>query len=696
MEKIINEFKDVFAEDGAIGKCESEYFRIRIKPGSKIPQCRPYRQSPARRAEISRQVKDLLEKGLIRESHSPYASPVTLVLKSDGTYRLCLDYRILNESTVDDSHPIPRVQDIFDRCYKSKRFSKLDVKWCYWHFEVHPDDIEKTAFVTEDGHYEWSRMPFGGKNAPAFCNRNLHKCLEDIQNCEKFFDDINIHGVSWQQHNMCLRRVFEKLRQHKIKLSRDKCVFGAEEIEFLGHVLGNGRIKPQSAKLKAIVEYPQPTNITELQRFLGLANYHRRFINQFAYIAAPLYRLLKKTVPYVWSDEQNTAFCALKEALSSEPVLALFDPNAKCELHTDASGVGIAAILYQNNHPIGYYSRRLSDAETRYSTTELECLAVVNATEYFYVYLDGSEFTLITDHQALKWLLGVKDTRSRLFRWAEKLSRFQFVITHRAGSKMQHVDALSRAPLETALVSASFATQANAISDEDMRHWQQLTDLKPTKQMFLDRDIISIKIRNQIKMVVPQKRVTDVLNRLHDLSGHPGIARTMLKVKQRFYWPSLEYDVNIYVKSCHQCQLVKPALHRTYGPLTPLETPTSTNQLWAMDTIVMGSVAKGTTAKYIQVVIDHHSRYLWAKATKTNTATDAINTLVGIFGEVAKPERILTDNGSNFTSNAFKRFLERNQITHSFTSTYHPQTNGCNEKANDAVAKGLRLARFSN
>jgi len=293
------------------------------------------------------------------------------------------------------------------------------------------------------------------------------------------------------------------------------------------------------------------------------------------------------------------------------------------------------------------------------------------------VYLDGTEFKVITDHKALKWLLNFKNNHKRLYRWSNILSLYTFTVEHREGSKMEHVDALSRAPIESVLASISFKDQT--LSIETIKDWQTKANLQITKPFKLKNGIIGRQYKQQFKPVIPKQFVNEFMIINHEQAGHPGIKRTIKNICQKYFWNKMLEDIKLHIKTCKTCQLVKPSNHPTYGPLTPLTTPDNPNELWAMDTIVMGSSARNTKAKYIQVLIDHHSRFVWAKATKVNTTQAIIEMLKPIL-EKQKPKRLLTDNGSNFKSRVLKRFLDEYQIKQSFTSTYHPQTNGHNEK----------------
>jgi hypothetical protein len=710
IENMLNKYSEVFSDGKSIGLCDFEYFRINLTNDRPISQ-NPRRTSAANEAEIQKQVAELLQLKFIRKSVSPYAAPITLANKRDGTKRMCIDYSRLNQITVSDKQPIPHIQTCIETFANAKIFSQLDVKWCYHHFPIHPDDIQKTAFVTSDELYEWTRLPFGLKNAPAYCVRQLRQILKGIKNVTCYFDDIAMHGSDWESHNATLQLVLERLKKYNIKLNKNKCNFGVKQIEFLGHIVIDGNVKPQAAKLEAVKGFPKPNTIKDVMRFNGLASYLRKYIPNFVETIEPITRLFKKKVVFSWGPEQRKSFDIIKTALTTEPCLKIFDQNckSKLELHTDASAVGIGVMLIQDKHPIGYFSRKLTDAESKYTTTELECLAVRDANYYFNVYLENTAFTLVTDHMSLKWLLNFKQNNRRLYRWAQDLSQYDFDIIHRPGERMAHVDALSRAPVNPicnskTMFACMFTTSGKPIeycmstsnscpiSSDTIIKWQTDSDFQITGRMLFKDRVVCIRVRNFDKIVIPKEYVIDVIKEFHDKYNHPGSNRTLLQIKTYFWWSTLESDTRSCVRTCHQCQLVKPSTHPSYGPLMPIPTPKQPNDLFAMDTIVVGNASHRTQAKNIQLVIDHNSRWVGARATKKNTTAAVIDTLESFFRSVGPPKRLLTDNHPNFTSRDFEKFLKRNNIEHLLTTTYHPMANGLNEKANGTISQGIRLA----
>ncbi len=393
----------------------------------------------------------MLEKGVIRKSNSPWSSPVTMVIKPNGKWRFCIDFRKLNGITRKDNHPLPRIDMLLEKFEGSKWFSTMDMASGYWQVEMDEKDIEKTAFITHEGLYEWTVMPFGLTNAPATFQRTMQMVLGELfyTVAPVYIDDIIVHSRTFQDHMRDIGNVFEKIQGANLKLGPEKCKFCFEEIKFLGHIIGKDGIKTDPAKIEKVKNYPKPTNITQLRGFLGLAKYYRKFIKDFAKIAKPLNELTKgfKSKPLEtrngikmkrkksekeknredeefmnsWKENQEKAFEALKKKLITAPVLMY--PNFEKEfiLYTDASKIALGAILHQvgkdgKEHVITYENKTLGPAEQNYHTTELECLAVVWAIEKFDYYLEGNKFKIITDHIALKWLFNKAIPKGRIGR----------------------------------------------------------------------------------------------------------------------------------------------------------------------------------------------------------------------------------------------------------------------------------------
>jgi hypothetical protein len=443
---ICSDFPHLFHSKGQQLSCTAKV-QHEINTGNSQPVCaKTYRYPQVHKAEVNSQILDLLAQGIIQPSSSPWSSPLWVVPKkpdSDGSprWRVVIDYRKLNDVTVGDSFPIPNVVDILDQLSHAKYFSTLDLASGFHQIKVHPRDQPKTAFSTPTGHYEFTRMPFGLKNAPSTFQRLMNNVLTGLQGtqCFVYLDDIVIYASSLRDHELKLRNIFKRLSESNLKLQLNKCQFLRKEVLYLGHIISEQGVKPNPEKVKAIVEFPVPKNDKEVKSFLGLVGYYRRFIQNFSVITKPLTSLLKKDIKFSWTVTQQEALESLKRLLCSEPLLIYPDYSKEFILTTDASNFAIGAILSQgpigSDQPIAYASRALNSAEGNYSTTEKELLAIVWGTNHFRPYLYGRKFKIVTDHKPLQWLFNVKDPGSRLTRWRLKLEEHEYEIMYKHKEK---------------------------------------------------------------------------------------------------------------------------------------------------------------------------------------------------------------------------------------------------------------------
>lgn len=411
----------------------------------------PYRIPVMWRSQLREEIDTLLSLGIIEPSTSPWSSPTVCVKKKSGGLRMCTDFRRLNDVTESDPYPIPRTDELLDQAAASTFLTTLDLSRGYYQIPVAKEDQPKTAFSVPQGKFQYRTMPFGLKGAPSCFQRLMDSLLAGIEGVHCYIDDIIITGESWEHHLDLLNQVLTVLSANNLTVKLAKCSFGERYVEFLGHCIGRGQISPQLAKTTAIREFVQPKTKRDLRAFLGLTGYYRRFIPSYASITACLTALLKKDQPdkLCWTSEHTRAFDQIKSILASEPVLFAPDYRKRYTLHTDASFLGLGAVLSQKDEndterPVAYYSRQLKDRESRYTASEIECLAAVNSIRHFDVYLLGAEFDLITDHQALTSLRTMKNGNGRLTRWALALQQYQFTVTHRKGSCHSNADGLSR------------------------------------------------------------------------------------------------------------------------------------------------------------------------------------------------------------------------------------------------------------
>ena len=399
--------RDVFAlTKGELG--EVDEILHHIETGDSPPVRQPPRRVPfARRPEISRMVNEMLHTQVIQESKSPWASPVVLVQKKDGSLHFCMDYRRLNAVTRKDVYPLPRIDDLLDQLSGKRVFSTLDAHSGYWQIRMHETSREKTAFVTMNGLYEFRVMPFGLCNAPATFQRLMQKTLTGLGGdqpfCSVYIDDVIVFSKTVEEHLDHLAQVFNRLRKIGLKLHPQKCSFTHPKVLYLGHIISSEGIAPNPDKVRAVREFQIPTNARAVREFLGIAGYYRRFVPNFAKVAGPLHALTRQQVPFVWTPKCQEAFEKLKELLVSPPVLAYPCFAKPFVLHTDASGLGLGAVLEQEQddgqlHPVAYASRTLSKHERNYGITDLEALGVVWAAKHFRAYLLGHKCLVYTDH----------------------------------------------------------------------------------------------------------------------------------------------------------------------------------------------------------------------------------------------------------------------------------------------------------
>lgn len=448
LESLLSEYSDIFSDVPKI----TDVIQHTIKTTTDEPiYKKPYQIPYALKSQVKNEVDRMLQAGIVEPSDSPYAAPVVLVRKPDSSIRFCIDYRGLNSVTVFDPVPMPRMEDILNKVSKAKYISKLDLCKGYWQVPLDEDGKRKSAFVTTFGHYQFTVMPFGMVNAGATFVRMMKKVLHGHEEyADAFIDDVGIFSDSWELHLDHLRTVFQVLRDSNLTAKPSKCSLGFAELEFLGHIAGNGKLKPVQDKVEAILKFPVPTTKKNVRSFLGLIGFYRKFIPKFSEIALPLTDLTKKNVPnkVKWLQIHQDSFDQLKQAICNGQVLRSPDFTKKFILQTDSSNKGLGAVLEQEfedgRHPVMFISKKLSGPELNYAVIEKECYALVWAVKTLKVYLEGREFSINSDHAPLQWLDRVKTSNQRLLRWSLLLQEFRFTVFHIPGRQNIVADILSR------------------------------------------------------------------------------------------------------------------------------------------------------------------------------------------------------------------------------------------------------------
>ena len=729
LNQLLHDNHDIFAlNDDELG--HTSLVEHHIDTGDSRPIYRqPYRVSPAVRNSIDHHVQQMLDQGIIQPSVSPWAAPVVLVRKKDGTERFCVDYRQLNKVTKRDSHPIPHIQDTLDCLHGTSYFSCLDLRSGYWQVEVDDDSKPKTAFATHSGLYEFRRMPFGLANAPSTFQRLMHAVLRGLQYqiCLVYLDDIIVYSRSFADHINHLNDVFSRLRSANVKLKPSKCSFARSSVEYLGHVVSRDGIRPDPSKIAAVATFPVPRCVRDVRSFLGLANYYRRFIHNFASIASPLHMLTHKNVRFHWDDSSDKAFHTLKSCLTSAPILAYPDFSLPFELNTDASSTGIGFALCQTQdgqrRAIAYGGRDLNTAERNYSTTEREALAIVEGIKKFRNYLYDRKFVLHTDHHALRWLMSLKDPSGRLARWSLLLQQYDFTIEYQPGKQNSDADALSRRPYGTQFHVSAYDLPGVPIGRirDLQRQDAELSDLitfletdelpsnnNRARSLVLYRDrfylddnglLFSLWIptkRTQrdvcLQLVIPDALKNEVLVWAHDdvTAGHLGTQKTYGKIRNRYYWRNMFRDIDKWCKSCVDCAMKKSPRNTHKAPLLPIPVENAFDRL-AVDCLGPFPLSNAGN-RYVVVFTEYLTRWPEAFAVPNTDARTIARLLVNhIVLTHGAPRTLLSDRGKNFLSSLVRSVCELLNTKKVNTTAYHPQTDGLVERFNHTLCQSVSM-----
>ncbi|CAF1350808.1 unnamed protein product [Rotaria sp. Silwood1] len=580
---LIKQYPQVFIEK--LGRTHLVKHVIELQPGTQSANTQPYRLPPSKKAIVDQQLEEMLQAGHITPSHSPWASPIVLSPKKDGTLRFCVDYRKLNANTIHTAYPMPQVDDTLDSLREAKFIFTLDLRSGYWQVEIDSESRNKTAFITHRGLYEFLVMPFGLSNAPATFQRLMDLILAGIkwQSCLVYIDDIVVFSSTFEQHLKDLSSVFDRLKTAGLTLKASKCDFCRKELKYLGHIITPDGIKPDPGLIDSVKRFPQPTRLKDIQSFLGLTGYYRKFIKDYAKISEPLLAKIRshqksKCPPnnMEWSVECTVAFERLKTALTQAPLLRAPNFNEPFILETDACDYGLGAVLTQEydnkKFVIAYASRTQTAAERNYFPTEKEALAIYWATKHFRPYLEGTKIYIRSDCRALQWLLETKDSSGRLARWAISLSAFNIVsIKYKPGKTNTNSDSLSRYPLPNlAVLNGTTPTSTlnfwdNCTLLENIRieqykdpHLHIIIDkLSGLSHPFINNPYPSFTLINGILykcrspskniyqrsvglphlLVIPKPMQQELLSWTHDHStaGHSGREKTLYRLSSRVY-----------------------------------------------------------------------------------------------------------------------------------------------------------------
>ena len=583
--EVYSRWKRLFQEEegkAALPKHQKWDHKIPLLPG-KDPTFGPIYSLSEKELKTSRENIDKdLARGFIRKSTSPAGHPILFVPKKDGSLRQCVDYRKLNNITVKNRYPLPNASELQDRLSKAKWFTLVDLKGAYNLIRMAEGEEWKTAFRTRYGLYEYLVMPFGLTNAPASCQEMMNDILKEFLDITVvvYLDDILIYTDGpISQHVEDVKKVLEALMKWNLKANPAKCLFHRKEVPFLGYIVGVNGIKIDPDKTESVRNWPTPRNVKDVQSFLGFANYNRKFVKNYSRIAIPLTTLTRKDIKFIWEKVQQEAFDKIKEIIVDKPTLKMFDGTKPIQIETDASDRAVGACLTQEYDgkrcPIAYYSRKLSPTEENYDIHDKELLAVVAALTHWRVYCEGAPgLTVFTDHKNLLYFTTTKQLNRRQTRWSELLGQYKFEIKYTPGKDNNRADALSRRsdymdgkePVLHSILKVNADGSLSANPQEFNAISRILRD---------DQEQFPIE---HGKYQVPHDKEEQCIRDHHDgeVSGHPGIARTLERIQRKFAFPSMRQKVIDYIKKCSSCQKNKASRHAKYGNLQMITPPKRT------------------------------------------------------------------------------------------------------------------------
>ena len=685
--------------------------KFRVETTSEQPiHSTPYRQPPVLANVTKEEVKILEKAGIIRKGRAGTWTCPGYTIKQNGKYRFVCNYKKLNDVTLLLKFPLPRIDDLLDSFQGSEIFSILDCKRGFHHGEVEESHKHKLGFVTQEGVFEWNRIPFGVCNGPSFFSSIMQNILGDLPWVKFYIDDLAIASKSHEEHLEHLKILFQRLNEHNLKINPDKCVFFAEEIKLLGHIISKDGIKMDPAKVEAIKNRKAPNNVKDVLIFLGITGYYRKFVLGYAKIAAPLHRLTSIKVVFIWTTDCQEAFEKLKEIITSYPILRTPDYNKPFILHCDASFVALGCTLAQMDEKLnleyacGYYSKLLKDHERHLTIPELECLSVIWGVNINKNYLINNEFIIYTDNVAVRWVLETKNPNSRLQKFQFYLSPYKCKIQHRPGKSNGNADALSRPTLLTLPPSEEHSLKSvdpyydacllnylkyrRHIPGASNRQVKRVEKHAPFYRLNEDESISARKnIQDEFKINIPKPSERQELILTEHELGHPKTEGVIQRLKEKkIQWKNMQRDIEKIISLCDIC-IRHDKIIKQGNPAQAINIDTIFQRL-GIDCITGLPMSKNGYSVML-VVVEYLTKFAWAFPMKTKSADEIgkhLQTLICTFGP---PGTLISDSGRDFCNQVVEKLCQRFQIIKRTTSAYNPACNGQCERTNGTLSRIL-------
>lgn len=683
-----------------IGLVKNHEAHIKLLENKYIAK-KPYRCCLPDQKEIDSQISKLLEEGLIEDSDSPYAAPVTLAFKKeDGRRsRLCIDFRELNKLLVPEAQPFPRIEDIVVATRNCKWYSSFDINSAFWSVPIRTKDRYKTAFVTQTGHYQWTRLPFGLKIAPGIFQRVLSSAIRrhNLQDfCTNYIDDILVFSTSFEEHLNHIEKLLQAIKVEGFKLKLSKCAFAMPSVKYLGHVLGYNSVQPHYDNLKSIKEFPTPNSKKQVRQFLGKINFYHKYIPDYTRTLEPLHSLLRNNLTFQWTSECDSTFRKVKELLCQSPILAIFDPAKPTFVYTDASSLGVGAVLKQLQDtgellPVAYFSKKFTPSQSKKKAIYLECLAIQEALRYWQHWLLGIKFQVISDHKPLENLKVKSRTDEELGDLIYYLSQYDFKITYSPGKTNQEADALSRNPVLESFENEDEILQiVNFVTLDDLK-LDQITnndEITSDRHSYKKGDLIYKKLRKTDRIFVSQSFGKRLIENTHVYYGHIGVSHIAAKLRPFYYFKHMDQLISDFCRKCDTCKRNKSRRIREIGLMSHLGPAKEPYEIMSLDTIG-GFNNYGSPKRYLHLLVDHFTRFAYTFPARGQQAKDMIRFLAPIFAQ-NKVKFLLTDQYPGINSEAFKLFLHRHGVTLILTAVDCPFSNGLNERLNQTIVNRIR------